>query len=404
MPLLDLNHDVLGHILSQIHPSRDLRGFVATCRAAHALALPYFLADVRLHYSSQVIAFCKYMLDPARLRYLRSLTIDRGASVVREPPALLMKLAFPSDAPVADLLARAPCLAHVHIRLVDHVLARVPNVTDALLGAPHLTRLELGDAGTRAWDMLARWPAARGLREMSLEIGDIDVAPLLAPHRGTLRVLSLAGGFPSGGEQFSGEADDPSWAWPKVTDLTLQNVSAKREALVRAFPSLRRLRALDGLKKRSDMLAWSSKDPESVSGPAWTQLEDVLVDVAAVCNLGLAAPDLCPALRRLELARSSINEKTSFMANHFLDADDDPSTQMFLALVRTTTPASLTFRLRPSSIEKLTCLFKDMAVATQGSLRFLHVEFFARSQVYWEALRLAIVRLLFIMQRSKTDL
>ncbi|EIN10229.1 hypothetical protein PUNSTDRAFT_125182, partial [Punctularia strigosozonata HHB-11173 SS5] len=397
--LLDLNHDVLELVLSWVQPPRELHAFLLSNRAAHDLALPHFISSVRLTHPDQVPAFCAYMLDPARgperLRHLRSLAVERGASVVRQPRVLFMKLSFPAGERFASVLAGAPRLTHLDVRLADHVLSRDPRIARALsCSTPQLARLDLDGAGARACQMLAQWPPGRGLRELSLDVGDFDVRPLLAPHRATLRALSLSTGIFASQAQFpaGADAEEGEYVWPEVTELTLQNVLLRRGPLARAFPNVRRLRALDGLKKRAEMRSWNTDEAASRSGSTpWTKLEDLLVDVAAVHNLGLNAPGACPpAVRHVELARTSVNEKTSFMASHFLDVDDDPDPEIFLGLVRATSPASLTFRLRPSSIPRLRRFFEELASATRGSLRVLHLELFARSQSYLDQLRKAM--------------
>ena len=168
LSLLDLNEDVLGHVVSHLD-SADARQLSRTARSIHDIADHHALQSVTLRSLVNVMRFCTYILTDKRQRLLslRELRIHcplmPRLAVTRTDPQMhgASHTSYGEAAGlVANLIQEAKGLQVLALHSAEHWLQHEPRLGDALSSLGRLLDIELQSLGPNTSTFIAEMNAA----------------------------------------------------------------------------------------------------------------------------------------------------------------------------------------------------------------------------------------------------
>ena len=255
--LLDLNVDVLGHIVFQLD-SADARRLSRTAHHIHSIADHHALQYVTLRSLPKVTKFCTYMLNEKRhrllsLRELRipCLLMPRLHTGRQKPPSELTQYEEAARL-VADLIQEAKGLQVLTLYSVEYWLQHEPRLSDALSSLRHLLDIELQNLGPNTSKIIIEMRSAP--RKLIFSLPDVGHTRGFLPHCPFPGKLNL-----------DAQRCMPSVQYLAVIDNT---ILPDPTVLTRVFPALRSLEIKSGKLSRS-----TATDPRYSAN--WPSLERV---------------------------------------------------------------------------------------------------------------------------------
>lgn len=265
--LLTLNLDILSLVFSELYPTEALQ-VAKTCRAAHALALPYVLTEVTITHrgpdwspeEDHLVLFCAYMLADAtrRLPLLKCLRIESrsfrslsGSCISLIEGAANSLRDYSTAQHLVPILRLSTNLRELSFQDAEEVFRAVPKIPDAIIELTGLNVIQFRGVHRQTTEVLSRmrsrprtvdcyddgrdpgcWP----------DYGPIPLGKTRFLHNFTASLVTL---------KLHGRCEiicdiEPDTVWSEVRSLDLGshviNCPSGFAAFSRAFPQLRCLR------------------------------------------------------------------------------------------------------------------------------------------------------------------